>query len=160
MWILLRFAQAIVISGKKVFMAGADIAYMQTNQTKGDVQAMRSYMDASNNLLNLIEDGPKPVVAAITGFALGGGLELAMVRVASRCGDSRCELYRLWFVHIVRMRLRDNAQDLLTLIRPAMLALPWLARRSVCPSLPSASSPASVARSAFPASSAPPRPSR
>ena len=92
MWILLRFAQAIVISGKKVFMAGADIAYMQTNQTKGDVQAMRSYMDASNNLLNLIEDGPKPVVAAITGFALGGGLELAMVRVpTSRCGDCRCQ---------------------------------------------------------------------
>lgn len=60
-------------------MAGADIAYMQSNQKKGDQAAMRAYMDNSNSLLNLIEDGPKPAVAAITGFALGGGLELAMV---------------------------------------------------------------------------------
>ena len=64
-------------------MAGADITYMQGNQSKGDVPAMRAYMDSSNNLLNLIEDGLKPAVAAITGFALGGGLELAMVRIQS-----------------------------------------------------------------------------
>jgi enoyl-CoA hydratase/carnithine racemase len=62
-------------------MAGADIAYMQVSQAKGNATAMRAYMDSSNNLLNLIEDGPKPVVAAIAGFAFGGGLELAMVRL-------------------------------------------------------------------------------
>ncbi len=48
---------------------------------------MRAYASASNQLLCSIEDGRKPTVAAIDGFALGGGLELAMV---SECVSASC----------------------------------------------------------------------
>lgn len=46
---------------------------------KGNVSDMRAFAAESNKLLLAIENGPKPTVAAIDGFAFGGGLELAMV---------------------------------------------------------------------------------
>src|SRR5262245_33471335 len=67
--------QAIVlIGGGKTFIAGADIKEFEkiTSGQKRDLGAMR-------NMLAAIEDCSKPVVAAIHGTALGGGLETAFV---------------------------------------------------------------------------------
>ena len=70
-------------SGDKAFVAGADIKeFAHFNGVEGTELAKEGHM----KVFNLIEEFPKPVIAAVNGFALGGGLELAMsahVRIAS-----------------------------------------------------------------------------
>lgn len=70
-------------AGEKAFVAGADIKeFADFDQAQGEELARRGQRD----LFDRVEQSRKPVVAAINGFALGGGLELAMsahVRVAS-----------------------------------------------------------------------------
>ncbi|GGK09644.1 enoyl-CoA hydratase-related protein [Luteimonas terricola] len=61
-------------SGGKAFVAGADIAEMSGLSA---VQA-RDFSLVGQRLMRRMERMPKPVVAMINGFALGGGLELAM----------------------------------------------------------------------------------
>ncbi|WP_379094083.1 enoyl-CoA hydratase/isomerase family protein [Pedobacter sp. UC225_65] len=70
-------------AGEKAFVAGADISEFQHyNLAEGKELAKSGH----TNVFDAIENCPKPVVAAINGFALGGGLELAMachIRIAS-----------------------------------------------------------------------------
>jgi enoyl-CoA hydratase len=61
-------------SGEKAFVAGADIAEMAGMSTP---QAL-SFARAGQKLVNFIGTMPKPVIAAVNGFALGGGMELAL----------------------------------------------------------------------------------
>lgn len=71
-------------AGEKAFVAGADISEFQDyNLEEGKELAKKGHA----NVFDAIENCPKPFVAAINGFALGGGLELAMachIRVASQ----------------------------------------------------------------------------
>lgn len=61
-------------AGSKAFVAGADIAEMaDLRPTEG-----RDFSLRGQRLMRSIETLPKPVVAMVNGFALGGGLELAM----------------------------------------------------------------------------------
>jgi enoyl-CoA hydratase len=69
-------------SGPKAFVAGADIAEMSALTP---VQA-RDFSLRGQRMMRAVEMMPKPVIAMINGFALGGGLELAMschLRIAS-----------------------------------------------------------------------------
>jgi 3-hydroxypropionyl-coenzyme A dehydratase len=69
-------------SGEKSFCAGADIAYM----VNIDPMKAEKYASSAQSVLNKIEKLDKPVIAAVNGFALGGGCELTMVcdiRIAS-----------------------------------------------------------------------------
>jgi enoyl-CoA hydratase len=74
----------IVYGGEKVFAAGADIkelaelSFVQVSEIIGDLQSA----------LGSIADIPKPTVAAITGYALGGGLELALGADRRIIGDN------------------------------------------------------------------------
>jgi 3-hydroxyacyl-CoA dehydrogenase/enoyl-CoA hydratase/carnithine racemase len=80
--------KAVVLTGTgKNFIAGADIT--QIKDIRSREQILKLLRD-NNRFLNAIETGPKPVVAAINGNCLGGGLELAMVchyRAAARGVD-------------------------------------------------------------------------
>jgi 3-hydroxypropionyl-coenzyme A dehydratase len=69
--------KAVIITGvgEKSFCAGADISYM-VNITPIDAE---KYASTAQSVLNKIERLEKPVIAAINGFALGGGCELALV---------------------------------------------------------------------------------
>ena len=73
---------AVVLTGagEKAFIAGADISqvagYTKLTALDSDLQ----------RLFDLVEDFPKPTIAAVNGFALGGGCEIAMacdIRIAS-----------------------------------------------------------------------------
>jgi enoyl-CoA hydratase len=69
-------------AGEKAFVAGADISQMQ-NLRPAEALA---FMELGNETLRMIETMPKPAIAAVNGFALGGGCEIAMacdIRFAS-----------------------------------------------------------------------------
>jgi enoyl-CoA hydratase/carnithine racemase len=69
-------------AGEKAFAAGADIAEISNNTTVEAEEATRR----GQGLTELIENLGKPVIAAVNGFALGGGCELAMacsIRIAA-----------------------------------------------------------------------------
>ncbi len=70
-------------SGEKAFIAGADILEFADFTAE---QGMQLSERGQELLFNFIEEFPKPIIAVINGFALGGGLELAMachLRIAS-----------------------------------------------------------------------------
>ncbi len=76
--------KAVIITGvgERSFCAGADISYMVNISPI----IAEKYATTAQEVLNKIERLEKPVIAAINGFALGGGCELAMVcdiRIAS-----------------------------------------------------------------------------
>jgi 3-hydroxypropionyl-coenzyme A dehydratase len=69
-------------AGERSFCAGADISYM----VNIDPMQAERYATSAQAVINRIERLEKPVIAAINGFALGGGCELAMacdIRIAS-----------------------------------------------------------------------------
>lgn len=75
--------RAAILTGEgKAFVAGADIGEMsKLNSVEG-----RAFGEKGHRTMNRIENLEKPVIAAVNGFALGGGCELAMacdIRIAS-----------------------------------------------------------------------------
>lgn len=82
-------ADAIILtgSGDKSFVAGADIAYMQNLS----VMEGREFGRLGQEVFSLIETIEKPIIAAINGFALGGGCEIAM------CCDFRIASFKAKF---------------------------------------------------------------
>ncbi|MFF3908713.1 enoyl-CoA hydratase/isomerase family protein [Streptomyces sp. NPDC001848] len=69
----------VLYGGEKVFAAGADIKEMQGMDHTAMVLRSRALQDSFTAVARI----PKPVVAAVTGYALGGGCELAL------CADYR-----------------------------------------------------------------------
>jgi enoyl-CoA hydratase/carnithine racemase len=69
----------VIYGGEKVFAAGADVK-MMASMSPAEVRPM---IQGLQDVFNTVEDIPKVTIAALTGFALGGGCELAL------CADFR-----------------------------------------------------------------------
>lgn len=73
----------LILTGSgRAFVAGADISELQSQSP----QSAKSLSRAGQEVFRRFETSPKPVIAAVNGFALGGGCELAMachIRIAS-----------------------------------------------------------------------------
>ncbi len=74
----------VILTGaeEKAFVAGADISELHDLDPEG----AKHYSERGQHVLSIIENMPKPVIAAVNGFALGGGCELAMachIRIAA-----------------------------------------------------------------------------
>ena len=82
--------RALIVTGagEKAFVAGADINQLAV-LTPLEAQA---YAERGQRVFREIEMLPKPTLAAINGYALGGGLELAM-SCAVRVASDNCLLY-------------------------------------------------------------------
>jgi enoyl-CoA hydratase/carnithine racemase len=77
-------AAVVVYGGEKVFAAGADIKEMAT-MSYADMVARSGALQSSFTAVAQI---PKPVIAAVTGYALGGGCELALCADFRVCGEN------------------------------------------------------------------------
>lgn len=75
--------RTIIVTGSgKSFVAGADISEMEGKSPED----ARQYSELGHTLMDMIQDINKPVIAAINGYALGGGTEVALscdIRFAS-----------------------------------------------------------------------------
>jgi 3-hydroxyacyl-CoA dehydrogenase/enoyl-CoA hydratase/3-hydroxybutyryl-CoA epimerase len=88
----------VIRSGKGSFAAGADLVMIKdfaNMRFEADWQAMRDRFSRLGKLFRRIEKAPIPIVAAINGLALGGGLELAMACHGRVCVDSDSSLLGL-----------------------------------------------------------------
>ncbi|MEB3030001.1 3-hydroxyacyl-CoA dehydrogenase NAD-binding domain-containing protein [[Mycobacterium] nativiensis] len=72
------YVGVIITSGKEVFSAGADLKEIGPLMDRADAAEIATFFDHAKALLRRLERLGKPVVAAINGTALGGGLELAL----------------------------------------------------------------------------------
>src|SRR5271170_6355241 len=71
-------------AGDKAFVSGADIS--QFEKTRHNAEASEEYSKRSASQRALLADYPKPIIACIRGFCLGGGMQVAMmsdIRIAS-----------------------------------------------------------------------------
>jgi enoyl-CoA hydratase len=78
--------RAVILTGagEKAFVAGADIAAMKDL----DAVAARDFALLGHKVMHAIEHLSKPVIAAVNGFALGGGCELALACDIRLAGDN------------------------------------------------------------------------
>src|SRR5947209_9031290 len=77
-------AVIMVGAGDKAFVSGADIS--QFEKTRHNAQASEEYSRRSSAQRALLADYPKPTIACIRGFCLGGGMQVAMladIRIAA-----------------------------------------------------------------------------
>ena len=108
-------------AGTKAFSAGADL----TSGPRGAEEAVR-FRELGRRLVDRLETVPKPVIAAIRGWCIGGGFAIAMacdVRLASstarfRTGDAYIGVVPSWGMSLVRLTHyigRNRALDMLML---------------------------------------------
>jgi enoyl-CoA hydratase len=116
-------ARVIVLAGagEKAFCAGGD---MREEKDFGDPETARAFRTLGRNMLNRIENGRLPVIAAIHGYCIGGGTALGWVcdiRIAAdnsvfRAGDAYLGILPSWGMGLTRLPRyvgRNRALDIL-----------------------------------------------
>jgi enoyl-CoA hydratase/carnithine racemase len=102
-------------AGDKAFISGADIS--QFEKLRGDADAQREYDRLTSGGRNKLAAFPKPIIARIRGYCLGGGLAVAMqadVRVAAEDSQFGIPAARLGIAYGFQ-----NVQALVSLVGPA-----------------------------------------
>ncbi|MGD1992424.1 MAG: enoyl-CoA hydratase-related protein [Anaerolineae bacterium] len=81
--------KAIIITGggTNAFVAGADIPEIRELVESGDEEGARAFLERGQGTFHKIAKATKPFIAAINGYCLGGGLELAMACHMRICSD-------------------------------------------------------------------------
>ncbi|RLC99547.1 MAG: hypothetical protein DRI77_02550 [Chloroflexi bacterium] len=81
--------KVIIITGggTRAFVAGADIPEIKEQFENPDAAGVSEFVERGHRTFLKIERSPKPIIAAINGFCLGGGLELAMACHMRVCSD-------------------------------------------------------------------------
>jgi enoyl-CoA hydratase/carnithine racemase len=118
-------ARVIILAGagQKAFCAGGD---MREEKDFGDPQTAAAFRTRGRNMLNRIENGRLPVIAAIHGYCIGGGTALGWVcdlRIAAensvfRAGDAYLGILPSWGMGLTRLPRyvgRNRALDILLL---------------------------------------------
>ncbi len=83
----------IVGAGEEAFISGADIG--QFEEARHNAETTEHYSRRSGSALTALADFPKPTIACIKGFCLGGGMQVAMlsdIRIASESSQQRPNL--------------------------------------------------------------------
>jgi len=109
----------LVGAGEKAFVSGADIS--QFEKTRHNAEASEEYSRRSAAQRALLADYPKPTIACIRGFCLGGGMQVAMladIRLASDNSRFGIPAARLGIAHGY-----DGLRNLVSLVGPSWARL-------------------------------------
>jgi enoyl-CoA hydratase/carnithine racemase len=106
-------------SGDKAFVSGADIS--QFEKTRHNAEASEEYSRKSAAQRTLLADYPKPIIACIRGFCLGGGMQVAMaadIRIASDSSQFGIPAAKLGIAYGY-----DGLRNLVSLVGPSWARL-------------------------------------
>src|SRR6202140_2187713 len=106
-------------AGDKAFVSGADIS--QFEKTRHNAQASEEYSKRSDAQRTLLANYPKPTIACIRGFCLGGGMQLAMladIRIASENSQFGIPAAKLGIAYGY-----DGLKNLVSLVGPSWARL-------------------------------------
>src|ERR1700709_266148 len=109
----------MVGAGDKAFVSGADIS--QFEKTRHNAEASEEYSKKSAAQRALLADYPKPVIACIRGFCLGGGMQVAMladIRIASENSQFGIPAAKLGIAYGY-----DGLRNLVSLVGPSWARL-------------------------------------
>src|ERR1700744_1041201 len=106
-------------AGDKAFVSGADIS--QFEKTRHNAEASEEYSRRSSAQRALLADFPKPVIACIRGFCLGGGMQVAMsadIRIAAEDSQFGIPAAKLGIAYGY-----DGLRNLVSLVGPSWARL-------------------------------------
>jgi enoyl-CoA hydratase len=106
-------------AGDKAFVSGADIS--QFEKTRHNAEASEEYSKKSAAQRALLADYPKPIIACIRGFCLGGGMQMAMaadIRIASENSQFGIPAAKLGIAYGY-----DGLKNLVSLVGPSWARL-------------------------------------
>src|SRR5258707_14450368 len=109
----------LVGAGDKAFVSGADIS--QFEKTRHNAQASEEYSKRSAAQRTLLADYPKPTIACIRGFCLGGGMQVAMmsdIRIAAEHSQFGIPAAKLGIAYGF-----DGLKHLVSLVGPSWVRL-------------------------------------
>src|SRR5471032_693603 len=109
----------LIGAGDKAFVSGADIS--QFEKTRHNAEASEEYSKKSAAQRALLADFPKPVIACIRGFCLGGGMQVAMsadIRIASENSQYGIPAAKLGIAYGY-----DGLRNLVSLVGPSWARL-------------------------------------
>jgi enoyl-CoA hydratase len=109
----------LVGAGDKAFVSGADIS--QFEKTRHNAQASEEYSKRSAAQRALLTDYPKPIIACIRGFCLGGGMQVAMladIRIAAENSQFGIPAAKLGIAYGY-----DGLKNLVSLVGPSWARL-------------------------------------